>query len=227
MITHSMVHPSGTEKPISILPTPTMSYATHTTSLPQMIDILPSPTPTVDNYPFPMRVMSSSMHETMVVTSHGVASPQPSATNTPNSVIPISAHGDHQPPVSSALILILCGIIGCRIGLWVFDLSVQQLLQERVREEERGVVSGVVNAMISIMDMLHYVLVIAAPRPEHFRILTAISFSMVFLGWLLYSFYVRKSRGHFFHFSDYYNRLRQKQGLVVVTLTEENIEADH
>ena len=110
-----------------------------------------------------------------------------------------------------ALILMLVGVVGCRVGLWTFDLAVQQLVQEKVVEEERGVVSGVMNAMISIMDMLHYVLVIAAPRPEHFTALTAISFSMVFLGWLLYSIYVRKARGHFFHFHDFCNYFRKRK----------------
>ena len=60
------------------------------------------------------------------------------------------------------------------------------------------------NVMNSIMDMLHYVLVIAAPRPEHFRILTLISVTVVTLGAVLYAVYLRKVRGHFFHFRDYY-----------------------
>ena len=107
--------------------------------------------------------------------------------------------------------LMLAGVVGCRVGLWIFDLSVQQLVQEKVIEEERGVVSGVMNAMNSLMDMLHYVLVIAAPRPEHFNILTIISFAMVALGWLLYSVYVRKSRGHFFHFKDCSNYIKKKR----------------
>lgn len=123
-----------------------------------------------------------------------------------------------------ALILLLTGVIGCRVGLWTFDLAVQQLIQEKVVEEERGVVSGVINAMIAIMDMLHYVLVIAAPRPEQFGILTAISFTMVFLGWLLYSIYVRKSRGHFFHFKDFSNYVLRKKrvGQVVSTVEDDS-----
>lgn len=122
-----------------------------------------------------------------------------------------------------ALILILTGVVGCRTGLWIFDLAVQQLVQEKVAEEERGVVGGVMNAMISVMDMLHYVLVIAAPRPEQFNILTAISFSMVCVGWLLYSIYVRKSRGHFFHFKDFFNCLSKwKHERRVMSVIEDN-----
>lgn len=105
--------------------------------------------------------------------------------------------------ISIALIFMILGVVCCRVGLWIFDLSVQQLVQENVKEEERGVVSGVMNVMNSIMDMLHYVLVIAAPRPEHFRILTVISVGMVTLGLVLYAAYVRKVRGHFFHMMDF------------------------
>ena len=104
----------------------------------------------------------------------------------------------------------LLGVICCRIGLWTFDLAVQQLVQEKVKEEERGVVGGVMNAMNSIMDMMHYVLVIAAPRPEHFRILTVISVGMVTLGLILYMVYLRKVRGHIFHVQDFYHWMRRK-----------------
>ena len=98
------------------------------------------------------------------------------------------------------LILMLAGIILARFGLWIFDLSVQQRVQETVAEEMRGAVGGVMNAMNSVMDMMHYVLVIAAPRPEHFGILTLISVAMVTLGALLYAIYLRRVRGHLFHF---------------------------
>lgn len=112
--------------------------------------------------------------------------------------------------IGIALILMILGVVCCRVGLWIFDLSVQQLVQEKVPEEERGVVSGVMNVMNSIMDMLHYVLVIAAPRPEHFRILTVISVAMVTLGLLLYAAYVRKVRGHLFHVMDFYRWVKRK-----------------
>lgn len=104
---------------------------------------------------------------------------------------------DHKVIIS--LVLVLVGVIGARFGLWMFDLSVWQLVQERVVEEERGVVSGVMKAMNSNMDMLHYVLVIIAPRPQDFRYLTLVSFASVSMGLIFYCFYVRRSQGHFFH----------------------------
>ena len=114
------------------------------------------------------------------------------------------------PTVSTAVVLMLIGVIGARFGLWMFDLTVTQLVQERVVEEERGVVSGVMNAMNSIMDMSRYILVIAAPRPEHFRYLTFISVGSVSMGLFLYACFVRKMRGHLFHFKDGYHRLKKQ-----------------
>lgn len=110
-----------------------------------------------------------------------------------NETMSLDDGDDHK--VSISLILILVGVIGARFGLWMFDLSVSQLVQERVVEEERGVVSGVMNAMNSNMDMLHYVLVIIAPRPQDFRYLTLVSFASVSMGLIFYCFYVRRSLG--------------------------------
>ena len=98
-----------------------------------------------------------------------------------------------------SVFLLLVGVTGARFGLWMFDLSVSQLIQEKVVVQERGVVSGVMNAMNSNMDMLHYVMVIVAPRPQEFPYLTIISFCSVFMGWIFYCCYVRRARGHFFH----------------------------
>ena len=54
--------------------------------------------------------------------------------------------------------------------------------------------------MNSNMDMMHYVLVIVAPRPQDFRYLIVVSYLMVVLGYVLYLVYVRRARGHIFHF---------------------------
>ena len=128
----------------------------------------------------------------------------------PSTTAPPDSTPSRGPSISIALIFMLLGVVCCRIGLWTFDLAVQQLVQERVKEEERGVVGGVMNAMNSIMDMLHYVLVIAAPRPEHFWILTVISVGMVTLGLILYAAYVHKVRGHLFHMMDCCRWMKRK-----------------
>ena len=130
---------------------------------------------------------------TPTISSSVEPSPAPNA--------PAGSSGDF-PFASLHIGLLMTGILTARFGLWMFDLAVSQLIQENVPEEERGVFSGVMNVFISIMDMLHYVLVIFAPRPEHFRYLGVISIAMVALGLLLYLIYVRRVRGHLWHCAD-------------------------
>ena len=132
-----------------------------------------------DPSPFPSNGMSPSPSPS--------PSPLNSESDSSNSPVPINI-------VSIALILV--GVIGARFGLWMFDLAVSQLIQERVIEEERGVVSGIMNAMNSNMDMLQYVLVVIVPRPQDFRYLTLVSYTSVSTGLFLYVLYVFRAYGY-------------------------------
>jgi iron-regulated transporter 1 len=67
-------------------------------------------------------------------------------------------------------------------GLWVADLSVNQLLQE-VDDQIRGTINGVQSSMNMIFDTAKFLLVIACPWPQTFGILVCISFSAVFSGY--------------------------------------------
>lgn len=78
------------------------------------------------------------------------------------------------------------GYIYIFLGLWIVDLSVTQLFLQTVKERERGLVSGVQNSLNQLMDMLKALMVILAPYPEEFGMLTFISFGFVCLGCLLY-----------------------------------------
>lgn len=182
------------------------------THLPECVSV----SVTVSASILPTRAMSS----TSVYYSTTLPSPSPTPSCAPSTR---SGAGSNR----LSLYLLLTGIVCCRIGLWMFDLAVQQLVQEKVVEQERGVVSGVMNAMNSVMDMMHYVLVIAAPRPENFNILTVISFSMITLGWLLYCIYVRKARGHFFHFRDYSRAIKQRCHKRTASAPAEDSSDDH
>uniref|UniRef100_A0A672KNQ5 Solute carrier family 40 member n=1 Tax=Sinocyclocheilus grahami TaxID=75366 RepID=A0A672KNQ5_SINGR len=71
-------------------------------------------------------------------------------------------------------------------GLWSFDLTVTQLLQETICESERGVVNGVQSSMNYLMDLLHFIMVISAPQPQHFGILVIISILFIFTGHTMY-----------------------------------------
>lgn len=183
--------------------TTTSSYGHSRTVMTSLLMSSPSPSSSSNQQNFPS-------HEIITTTSSSSTLPPCSPEAPPTKNTPTSAPSNSAGGISIALVFMLLGVICCRIGLWTFDLAVQQLVQEKVKEEERGVVGGVMNAMNSIMDMMHYVLVIAAPRPEHFRILTVISVGMVTLGLILYMAYLRKVRGHIFHVKDFYHWTRRK-----------------
>ena len=165
---------------------------------------LPTPSPTPSPTPAaasgsgsgdlrPIRAAEADPRGNLLLTS---PTPTPTCTiSAPPSGSKVEWNVDRLLPLG----LMLGGVILARFGLWIFDLAVQQRVQETVPEEMRGAVGGVMSAMNSVMDMMHYVLVIAAPRPEHFSILTFISVGMVTLGAVLYAVYLRRIRGHFFH----------------------------
>ncbi|XP_023680024.1 ferroportin [Paramormyrops kingsleyae] len=103
-------------------------------------------------------------------------------------------HTGSAPESYISIILLFLGVITARVGLWSFDLTVTQLLQETISELERGVVSGVQSSINYLMDLLHFVMVICASQPQHFGILVIISVLFVAAGHAMYFTYVRKAK---------------------------------
>ncbi|KAF8652040.1 hypothetical protein HU200_062983 [Digitaria exilis] len=67
--------------------------------------------------------------------------------------------------VASAWML-MAGVVASRLGLWMFDLSVMQLMQDGVPEHERCVVAGVQNSLQSLFDLLTYIMAIIISDPK-------------------------------------------------------------
>ncbi|XP_068184820.1 solute carrier family 40 member 1 [Antennarius striatus] len=99
------------------------------------------------------------------------------------------------PPSYMSVSLLFAGVIAARIGLWSFDLTVTQLIQENVIESERGVINGVQNSMNYLLDLLHFIMVILAPNPEAFGLLVIISVSFVAMGHTMYFVFAFKNLG--------------------------------
>ena len=79
-------------------------------------------------------------------------------------------------------------VIAC-VGLWMADLVVTQLLQETVRERERGIVSGVQHSLNMLMDVLKFTLVIILPYIETFGYLIILSFIFICLASISFAVY--------------------------------------
>ncbi|XP_077346927.1 ferroportin-like [Lithobates pipiens] len=97
-------------------------------------------------------------------------------------------------PLTSVSML-FAGIIAGRVGLWSFDLTVTQLLQENVMESERGIINGVQNSINNLLDLLHFIMVILGPNPEAFGLLVLISVSFIAMGHMMYFRFAYKNLG--------------------------------
>ncbi|KAM8982656.1 ferroportin-like isoform 2-T2 [Sarcophilus harrisii] len=113
---------------------------------------------------------------------------------TNNTVLMDGAQESSEPESYISIILLFSGVILARIGLWSFDLTVTQLLQENIADSERGTVNGVQCSMNYLMDLIHFILVILAPAPQQFGLLVFISIFFVIMGHTMYFVYARRYR---------------------------------
>ena len=86
-----------------------------------------------------------------------------------------------------------------RLGVWIFDLTTQQLTQTLVHKTQRASFAGVENSVINVFEVLGAAAAIAFPRVEQYRWLALASLVSVALSWCLYAWWVRAQRGHLIH----------------------------
>ncbi|CAD5234034.1 unnamed protein product [Bursaphelenchus xylophilus] len=101
----------------------------------------------------------------------------------------------HGYPLFSVLVF-LSGLTLARLGLWMADLCITQLMQENIPEEERGTVFGVQNAFCQLFNVLKDIIVIVFPDPRTFGFLIIMSVFFVTLGFATYCVYLIKTRKH-------------------------------
>lgn len=92
--------------------------------------------------------------------------------------------------LTASTALLMGGAAAARAGLWMFDLSVTQLMQESVPEVERGVVAGVQNSMQSLFQLLSFVAGMLISNPQDFSKLIFMSFGSVTMAAVIYAIQV-------------------------------------
>ncbi|KXJ91986.1 hypothetical protein Micbo1qcDRAFT_58857 [Microdochium bolleyi] len=86
-----------------------------------------------------------------------------------------------------------------RLGVWVFDLTTQQLTQTLVPSRNRSSFAGVEASVTNIFELAGALASIAFPSPRQYPHLATASLAACALSWALYAGWVRRRRGHLVH----------------------------
>jgi solute carrier family 40 (iron-regulated transporter), member 1 len=98
---------------------------------------------------------------------------------------------------SLSLTLLIVGVCTSRIGLWVFDISITQLMQESVEESVRGVVGGLQKSLNAFFFLWSFGLGIVFPDPKDFYIYVSAGYVSVGLALILFGTQVYAKRDAF------------------------------
>lgn len=109
---------------------------------------------------------------------------------TPNSIGSITA---------LAAITLFLPLSFSRLGLWVFDLTTQELAQTHVPPAQRSSFAGTETALASLFELLQWLAAAVWNKPEDFRWLALGSLGAVGTSLVIYSGWVRRRRGHLVH----------------------------
>jgi len=90
-----------------------------------------------------------------------------------------------------------------RLGLWIYDLTTQQLTQTMVPPFFRSSFIGVEYSFASLFELCNYILAIIFSRPEQFKWVAGISWCAVGCSAVMYAGWVWKERGHLVHWEKF------------------------
>lgn len=96
-------------------------------------------------------------------------------------------------PAATISHVLLGGLVASRFGLWLFDLSVSQMLQEWIPDEDIGVINGVQSSIQNLFQSLSFVAGLFFWRPQQFPLLMYASVGVVLVSAAVYNTFVRCS----------------------------------
>jgi iron-regulated transporter 1 len=86
-----------------------------------------------------------------------------------------------------------------RLGLWVFDLTTQEITQIHVPADRRSAFAGIEMSFSSFFELMQYVVSAVVNKPKDFPWLALGGVICVGISTLMYTFWVRRQRGHLLH----------------------------
>ncbi|KAI1107694.1 Ferroporti-1 [Jackrogersella minutella] len=107
--------------------------------------------------------------------------------------------GEQASPSVGWSIVLFSFLAFSRLGVWVFDLTTQQLTQTLVPQHQRSSFAGTENSVVNIFELLGAGSAIAFPRTEQYKWLALASLVTVVISWVMYAVWVRRQRGHLVH----------------------------
>ena len=86
-----------------------------------------------------------------------------------------------------------------RLGLWIYDLTTQQLTQTMISPSQRSSFTGVEYSLVSVFELVQHLVAIVLNRPEQFKWIALMGWTAVALSTVIYAGWVWKMRGHLVH----------------------------
>eukprot|EP00977_Amphora_coffeiformis_P016654 scaffold5215_cov181-Amphora_coffeaeformis.AAC.8 len=86
-----------------------------------------------------------------------------------------------------SMTMLIAGTCSSRIGLWVFDISITQLMQEFIPDGIRGLVGGTQEALNSFFQLFSFSLGLFFPNPRQFYVFAAAGYISIGSAVVLYT----------------------------------------
>lgn len=96
----------------------------------------------------------------------------------------------------TSLAMLICGTCCSRVGLWVFDLSVTQLMQQKIPEDVRGSIGGVQDSLQAFFTLLTFAMGIVVSNPRDFHYFIEVGCSSVGLAAVCFTFGIYMRQGN-------------------------------